>query len=169
MLKYVALLLLSTNLFAMSCEKVYVNDRFMGCKIQKNDRVNNTVWSSTIINNYNGQQVVGDGVFKIDKTGSYTAISYTRHWNDPCVHIPSKGWTGQLYKIAPYKYLAYNTGNDTEFYVLNVSMDYKMASSTLFNIGDNITETNVFYKRPRNYNEDLFVELINQNTCKEKQ
>ncbi len=164
MLKYITLLLLSTNLFAMSCEKVYVNDRFMGCKIQKNDRVNNTVWSTTIYNNYNGHQVVGDGLFKVDSTGKYTAKSYIRIAFNPCINV-NKEWTGQLYKIAPYKYVAYNTGNDTEFYLLNVSMDYKMASSTLFNIGDNTAETNVFYKRPRNHNENLFVELISQNTC----
>ncbi len=164
MFKYFVMLLLLSN-SAFSCEKVYVDGRFIGCKIPKYDRVLNTVWSSTIYNNYNGQQVVGDAVFKIDKTGRYEAKSYTRNSFDSCIKPPDKGWTGQLYKIAPYKYIAYNTGNNTEYYVLNVSMDYKTASSTLLNIDSNFTETNVFYRRPKNYTEEDFTYLLSQNYC----
>lgn len=128
----------------------------VGTALKDTDRMTNTVWIGDSIGTHpDGSHSQGTVFVTIGKDGSYTATGYYRGERD-CME-QSAPWTGRILKIAPRIYAAVNDGDQSAFYVLNVTPAFTQATASLVakGTGARLVERNYFVQHSQSASDRL--------------
>jgi len=163
-----AVLLCSDASYA--CVEQYKDNAYIGCRVEKGDKILNTKWLSTVENNYSGAIYQGISYFEVDSEGNYRGKTIIRTPNEDCVRYDPIGWTGKLYKAENNTYAAWNDGTPLKdgFYLINMSKDGLIGNSHLIGGASvaGISERNGFFKKSKSFNFDNVIKIYKPFFCK---
>lgn len=161
-------IILISNVNASCVENYSPDGKFLGCTIQKVDKIANSKWLSPVVNNYSGGNFEGVSYFEIDSAGGYTGHTIIRRPNEDCVRYDPGGWKGKLYRIESNTYTAWNEGVYDAFYLINMTNDGLIASSYLIGGKDikNISERNDFFRKDKKFNFENILKVYEPFICK---